>query len=221
VTICDKHHLPLWPVEQSFGRLQCIRNPSGALFVLYVRRQSRYSNRREDAAALRALCRFEQGLKLALDGQPSGLFGLEGSAFIAVATDLIWALLQPAAGDGTRVAHHLQVDHFRVPQGWRTPYCLSTLRARHAVSPSDSRNDRLSAPSLLIRRTHHLYNLLQLAKGMRASAGTTWRRKHLRASGSRPSLAPTFPRPHGKRCSSAEAPPRQTVAVYRLAAKIY
>jgi hypothetical protein len=127
VTICDKHHLPLWPVEQSLGSLQCIRNPSGALFLFYVRHQSRYSNRREDAAALRALCRFEQGLKLALDGQPSGLFGLEGSAFIAVATDLIWALLQPAAGDGTRVAHHLQVDHFRVPQGWRTPYCLSTL----------------------------------------------------------------------------------------------
>jgi hypothetical protein len=103
--------LPLWPVEQSLGNVQCIRNPTGALFVFYVRHQSRYSNRREDAAALRALCRFEQGLKLALDGQPSGLFGLEGSAFIAVATDLIWALLQPVAGDGTRVAHHLQVDH--------------------------------------------------------------------------------------------------------------
>jgi hypothetical protein len=34
-------------------------------------------------------------------------------------------------------------------------------------------------------------------------------------------LAPTFPRPHGKRCSSAEAPPRRAGAVYRLAAKIY
>jgi hypothetical protein len=29
------------------------------------------------------------------------------------------------------------------------------------------------------------------------------------------------PRPHGKRCSSAEALPRRSVAVYRLAAKIY
>jgi hypothetical protein len=29
------------------------------------------------------------------------------------------------------------------------------------------------------------------------------------------------PRPHGRRCSSAEALPRRSVAVYRLAAKIY
>jgi hypothetical protein len=127
VTICDRHHLPLWPIEQSLGSLQCICNPSGSLFVFYVRHQSGYSVRREDAAPLRALCRFEQALKLALDDRPSGLFGLEGSAFVAVVNDLIWALLQPAAGDGTRVAHHFQVDHFRVPQGWRTPYCLTTL----------------------------------------------------------------------------------------------
>lgn len=127
VTICEKHHLPLWPVEQSLGSLQCICNPSGSLFVFYARYQGGYSVRHEDAAPLRALCRFEQALKLALDGHPSALFGLEGSAFVAVVNDLIWALLQPVAGDGTRIAHHFQVDHFRVPQGWRTPYYLTTL----------------------------------------------------------------------------------------------
>jgi hypothetical protein len=36
-------------------------------------------------------------------------------------------LCDGSAGDGTRVAHHFQVDHVRVPQGWRMPYCLTTL----------------------------------------------------------------------------------------------
>ena len=222
VTICDRHHLPLWPVEQSLGSLQCICNPSGSLFVFYARHQGRYSVRHEDAAPLRALCRFEQALRLALDGHPSGLFGLEGSAFVAVVNDLIWALLQPAAGGrhqnrtpfpgrslsrAARLAHAIWLDR---------PFW-----ARHTVSPSDSRDDRLSAPSLLIRRTHHPYKRFQPAKDMRASAGTTWRREHLRAYGSRPSLAAAFPRPHGKRCSSAAAPHRRAVVVYRLAAKIY
>jgi hypothetical protein len=65
------------------------------------------------------------------------------------------------------------------------------------------------------------YKRFQPAKGMHASAATAWRREHLRAYGSRSSLAPAFPRPHGKRCSSAAAPHRRAVVVYRLATTIY
>ena len=41
--------------------------------------------------------------------------------------DLTWALLQKVANDGTRLAHHLEVEQFPVPPGWRDPIMLHTL----------------------------------------------------------------------------------------------
>jgi hypothetical protein len=53
--------------------------------------------------------------------------GLGGPEFIAVVADLTWALLQTVAKDGTRLAHHLHVEQFPVPPGWRVPITMHTL----------------------------------------------------------------------------------------------
>jgi hypothetical protein len=65
-------------------------------------------------------------LKGALTGRirPPALGGHE---FIAVVTDLTWALLQKVSNDGTGLAHHLEVEQFPVPPGWRAPIMLHTL----------------------------------------------------------------------------------------------
>jgi hypothetical protein len=88
--------------------------------------------------ALRALSRFEQAFKRVLAGQTHSLPGLGGDEFVAIVEDLIWALLQKVAHDGTRAAHLLEVEHFRVPPGWRAPLTLGTIsridiRFRQAV----------------------------------------------------------------------------------------
>ena len=82
-----------------------------------------YSNRHSQS--LRVLSSFEQALKAALTGRSYGL--LAGHEFVAVVTDLTWALLQKVADDGTRLTHLLEVTQFPVPPGWRIPITLHTL----------------------------------------------------------------------------------------------
>ena len=81
---------------------------------------------RRHRGPLSALSSFEQALKGALTGRIR-LPALGGHEFIAVVTDLTWALLQKVANDGTRLAHHLEVEQFPVPPGWRAPIMLHTL----------------------------------------------------------------------------------------------
>ncbi|HEY4047880.1 MAG TPA: hypothetical protein VGM27_13535, partial [Acidobacteriaceae bacterium] len=127
ITICEIHCVPLWLYEEPLGALQCFHDDNGARFTFFTRSHSHYSGRRKDEAVLRALCRFEQALKRALAGEVRTLPGLDSIAFVAVVTDLIWALLQTVARDGTRLAHHFEVEHFPVPPGWRAPYTLRAL----------------------------------------------------------------------------------------------
>ena len=88
--------------------------------------KARKTGPRKEQVALSALSSFEQALKCALTGRICAE-ALGGQQFIAVVTDLTWALLQMVANDGTRLAHHLEVEQFPVPPGWRAPIMLHTL----------------------------------------------------------------------------------------------
>jgi hypothetical protein len=125
VTICARHQIPLQACEEPLSALQCRQNRADARFSFYseIEHLRLYSNRHSQS--LRVLSSFEQALKAALTGRSYGL--LAGREFVAVVTDLTWALLQKVADDGTRLAHHLEVTQFPIPPGWRIPITLHTL----------------------------------------------------------------------------------------------
>jgi hypothetical protein len=78
---------------------------------------------------IQALSAFEQCVKRSLGQQEpaSWMFMLKTHELNSVVCDLTWALLQPIGADGTRLAHHLETEAFRVPRGWRTPIEVCTL----------------------------------------------------------------------------------------------
>jgi hypothetical protein len=137
VTICEKYRIPLRACEEPLSALQCLQGRNGARFTFHSGDRDLYLDSRRHRGPLIALSSFEQALKGALTGRirPPALGGHE---FIAVVTDLTWALLQKVANDGTRLAHHLEVEQFPVPPGWRAPIMLHTLSRvdlsfRHAI----------------------------------------------------------------------------------------
>jgi hypothetical protein len=127
VTICGKHRIPLRACEEPLSALQCRHGRNGARFTFHSGDRDLYLDSHRHRDPLSALSSFEQALKGALNGRfrPPGLGAHE---FIAVVTDLTWALLQKVANDGTRLAHHLEVEQFPVPPGWRAPIMLTLSR---------------------------------------------------------------------------------------------
>jgi len=125
VTICEKHRIPL-RAREPLSALQRLHGRNGGRFTFHSGDRDLYLDFRRHRGPLSALSSFEQALKGALTGKirPPALGGHE---FIAVVTDLTWALLQKVANDGTRLAHHLEVEQFPVPPGWRAPIMLHTL----------------------------------------------------------------------------------------------
>jgi hypothetical protein len=105
--------------------LLCRQSRAGTRFSFYSGNEHPRLFSNQYGQSLRVLRDFEQALKAALIGKGYGL--LAGREFVAVVTDLTWALLQKVADDGTRLAHHLEVTLFPVPPGWRTPITLHTL----------------------------------------------------------------------------------------------
>ena len=126
VTICGKHRIPLQACEEPLSALQCRHGRNGARFTFHSGSRDLYLDSHRHRGPLSALSSFEQALKCALTGRIRAE-ALGGQEFIAVVTDLTWALLQMVASDGTRLAHHLQVEQFPVPPGWRARIMLHTL----------------------------------------------------------------------------------------------
>lgn len=126
VTICGKHRIPLRACEEPLSALQCRHGRNGARFTFHSGSRDLYLDSHRHRGPLSALSSFEQALKCALTGRIRAE-ALGGQEFIAVVTDLTWALLQMVANDGTRLAHHLEVEQFPVPPGWRAPITTHTL----------------------------------------------------------------------------------------------
>ncbi len=87
------------------------------------------------SASFALLARFEQEIQKALSNH---LSCEESRQFLAVIEDLVWALLQPVAADGTRLLHCLQTEAFPTPRGWRMPMeayplCRASLAGRQAL----------------------------------------------------------------------------------------
>lgn len=81
------------------------------------------------------LSRFEQQIQKALSEY---LNNEESRQLLAVIEDLVWALLQPVAADGTRLLQCLQTEAFPTPRGWRMPMqayplCRASLAGRQAL----------------------------------------------------------------------------------------
>jgi TniQ len=130
-TICSRHLTFLQPFSVDHSPpFDCQTNRNHARFKVYTNPGIHAPLLcTKTKGSIRALSGFEQCVKRSLSQQEpaSWMFMLKPHELNSVVYDLTWALLQPIGADGTRLAHHLETEAFRVPRGWRTPTEVCTL----------------------------------------------------------------------------------------------
>ena len=138
-TVCRQHAVALSPcAEMNPHPFDCRHTRAGARFFC------RFSGEPLDSRCFRVgsqrsltlLACFEEKIRRALSTVALG--GIISCQLLAAVEDLVWALLQPIAADGTRLLHCLETTAFPTPRGWRTPpetfsLCRADLALRRAL----------------------------------------------------------------------------------------